>query len=341
MLGKFCIYLIYCGFSDYHDAFEELARASFEVVVAGEERQAALRVAALAGALAGLLMSPLPVAASITGVCPDGSIFIVQRAESIPCRDSKQVEPDDVPPLKPEMLPRPYAWEVFNRRNDPNNPYNLIDAGRAVRGESGMSPSGREAGGPARKPVQSLAPRTDTAGSPEYAHSGGALPPVSGRLANQHRAEEFDLALGPDEVRDLALIVEYSQRKAPARLARGGSTSSPALVVRFAQSRSFDARLQVAAQRAGQRVRGPAVLFMAESATDESFYANLTFVQDHVAFHPETAKSDELGLIDGRLGRLTSRDRVLGYVVLPEHMDLSQPMDIYWNDRQLTATLRP
>jgi hypothetical protein len=27
--------------------------------------------------------------------------------------------------------------------------------------------------------------------------------------------------------------------------------------------------------------------------------------------------------------------------VLPEHMDLSQPMDIYWNDRQVTATLRP
>ena len=44
--------------------------------------------------------------ASITGVCPDGSIYIVQHPESIPCRDSKAVDPSDVPPLKPEYLPR-------------------------------------------------------------------------------------------------------------------------------------------------------------------------------------------------------------------------------------------
>ena len=28
--------------------------------------------------------------ASITGVCPDGSIFIVQHASAIPCRDHKE-----------------------------------------------------------------------------------------------------------------------------------------------------------------------------------------------------------------------------------------------------------
>jgi carbon-monoxide dehydrogenase large subunit len=31
------------------------------------------------------------------------------------------------------MLPRPYAWEVFNQQQNPNNPYNLIDAARQVR----------------------------------------------------------------------------------------------------------------------------------------------------------------------------------------------------------------
>ena len=28
--------------------------------------------------------------------------------------------------MKPQYLPRPYGWEVFHRKNDPNNPYNLI-----------------------------------------------------------------------------------------------------------------------------------------------------------------------------------------------------------------------
>ena len=66
-------------------------------------------------------------------MCPDGSIFVVQRPESIPCANAKQVEPGEVPPLKPELLPRPYAWEVFNQQQNPNNPYNLIDAARQVR----------------------------------------------------------------------------------------------------------------------------------------------------------------------------------------------------------------
>ena len=26
------------------------------------------------------------------------------------------------------MLPRPYGWEVFDRQNDPNNPYNMVDS---------------------------------------------------------------------------------------------------------------------------------------------------------------------------------------------------------------------
>jgi hypothetical protein len=279
--------------------------------------------------LAGVLVGPVS-AHALTGVCPDGSIYIVQRAESIPCIDSKQVRPEEVPPLKPEMLPRPYGWEVFKRRNDPNNPYNLVDTARAVRGGSEPPLDAGAGFDPARE-----------ATPPEYARSGAGLPPVSGPPPLEREAEAFDLALDGEEVRDLALIVEYSQRHAPATLVLGDAGGSPALVLRIAQSRSFEARLRDAAKRAGKSVRGPTVLFTAESAADETFHANLTFVQGHLAFHPDAAKFDELGLLDGRLGRLASSDRVLGYVVLPEHMDLSQPMDIYWNDRQLTATLRP
>ena len=92
-----------------------------------------LRLRALALA-AFALATPLPSGAeAITGVCPDGSIFIVKNAKYIPCKAAKLVEPDEVPPIRPEYLPQPYAWKVYNESQNPNNPYNLIDAARAVR----------------------------------------------------------------------------------------------------------------------------------------------------------------------------------------------------------------
>src|SRR5262245_54405865 len=73
------------------------------------------------------LLAAAPAGAAISGVCPDGSIFIVQSADAIPCREAKRVDPQDLPPLQPELLPRPYGWERFNRLADPNNPYNLVE----------------------------------------------------------------------------------------------------------------------------------------------------------------------------------------------------------------------
>jgi hypothetical protein len=149
-----------------------------------------------------------------------------------------------------------------------------------------------------------------------------------------------DLGLAAADVRDLGLIVEYSQRRAPANFTRGGE-GSDGMIVRIAQSQSFEARLREAARREGRPLAGPVVLFTAVASRPERFYGNLTFVQGHVAFHPEAGSSAQLGILAGRLGELASDQPVLGYVVLPSHMDLSQPMDIYWNDRQVTATLRP
>jgi len=281
-------------------------------------------------AFAGGLAAAGNAAAGITGVCPDGSIYIVQRAELIPCRDSKRVEPDEVPPLKPEMLPRPYGWEVFHQRNDPNNPYNLVDTGRAVRG--GSAP---EATAPQGPPVEVAGP-TPTPPPVTTAHAPQALPPVS-----SPPARGMDLALASDEIRDLAAIVAMSQQHAPATLARGGEPGAPELVVRIAESRAFDARLRDAARRAGIGIPGPVVLFTADAERSVPFYANLTFVQGHMAFHPDAARSEEFGVIDGRLGNLEPGAPILGYVVLPEWVVLEEPLDIYWNDHQLTATLRP
>lgn len=271
-----------------------------------------------------------PASAAITGVCPDGSMYIVPRAELIPCRDSKRVEPNDMPPIRPQNLPRPYGWEVFNRSKDPNNAYNVIDAGRAVRDVDRPEPV-HEAD------VARGAPGSEPAPEVALGYASESLPAVS---APPPYAGPPDLALAPEEVRDLGLIVEYSQQRAPAMLVRGGA-GSEAMVLRIAQSTSFEARLRDAAQRAGTTIEGPVVLFSAKCMESESFHANLTFVQGHVAFHPETGAGMQLGVIDGHLGELGPGEGVLGFVVLPDHMDLSQPMDIYWDDRQVTATLRP
>jgi hypothetical protein len=297
------------------------------------------RVATFSSCVLVCALAAAAAEASITGVCPDGSIFIVPRAELIPCPDSKQVDPNEVPPLKSEMLPRPYGWEIFNRRNDPNNPYNLIEAGRAVRGE--LAPPEQSRAGPTTEIQPQVEFEPDRPEARQQATAPTPLPPVSASPPAGAGEGPLELGLGPEEIRDLALIVEYSQQRAPAAIARGDDGDPPGLVVRLAQSRSFEARLRDAALRSGRAVRGPVVLFSAVGGNDEDFYANLTFVQGHMAFHPEREQPGELGLIEGRLGRLSGDEVVLGYVVLPEHMDLSQPMDIYWNDRQITATLRP
>src|SRR5512139_494877 len=79
------------------------------------------------------LALPSPAALAITGICPDGSMFIVQQESQVPCRAAKQVDPQEVPPIRPQYLPNPYTWQVYNEIQDPNNPYNLIDSVREIR----------------------------------------------------------------------------------------------------------------------------------------------------------------------------------------------------------------
>jgi hypothetical protein len=275
----------------------------------------------LAALGAALLCGPAAHARSITGICPDGSIFIVSRTAAIPCSGAKQVEPQDVPPLKPEFLPRPYGWERFNQEKDPNNPYNLVDTLR-----SGEPPS---------QPVQGAPnPGPEANGGPV---SAPATPPVA--AAPQH--DRLDLGLAEGDLGDLSDIVELMQAHAPAGVVRRDAVGNPRLSVRVARSAAFDARMQVALERAGEPSAGTVVLFDAVAEAPESFYGNLTFVQGHAAFHPDTQNPAQFGVLRGALGELSPGDSVLGYAVLPAQVDLSQPLDIYWNDLQITATLQP
>lgn len=272
----------------------------------------------LCGGLAAAGAAP---AAAITGVCPDGSIYIVQHASQIPCARSKQVEPHEVPPVRPHYLPTPYTWQVWNESQDPNNPYNLIDAARQIRGLEAQG-----GGNGAELPSVSSAP-PGVAGA-ETAAGGGWTGPL-------------DLGLSDQEMRSLFLIVELAQERAPAQFARDTADGQGVMRLTLAHSDAFEARLREAWESRGGLGGSRVMLFTAVSKRPEPFHPNLTFVQDHLSYQPDAANPRQLGILQGHLGDLAADEVVLGYVVLPEAIDLSRELDVYWDDRRLSALFAP
>lgn len=253
--------------------------------------------------LAGLVFAWPGAAPAITGVCPDGSVFVVRRQADVPCREAKRVEPSKVPPLRPENLPRAYLWEVHRQRIDENNPYNLVDRAEKVR----------------------------TLGNADLAI--GAAPPAA---PPPSAPRPSDLALTDGELRDLFYLVELSQKRAPATFLRAGAAGDDSLRVSLAWSQAFEERLRSAG--AGP---GTALLFLADANAAERFLPNFTFVQGQATYSPRRDDPSQLGVLSGQLGDLGAEDLVLGYVILPPSLDVSRPLDVYWDDRQLATTFRP
>lgn len=269
--------------------------------------------ALLALALAAAAAAP---AAVVTGLCPDGSVFIVQTAEAIPCQGAKLVDPDEVPPLRPEYLPSPYTWQVYNQSRSPNNPYNLIDAARQIRAMEGAG-------------VEHPSSPPTVSGESPLPEMAEATPPTT--------IGPVELGLSDQELRDLFQIVQLSQEYAPASFARETADGRGLFEVSLAYSEAFENRLQEIWASRGGLAGGRVLLFSAISKQPEEFFANFTFVQDHLTFQPDATSARQLGILQGRLGPLEANELVLGYVVLPEQMDLSSELDIYWNDRLVTS----
>jgi len=248
--------------------------------------------------------------AAYTGVCPDGSIYVVQEVRQIPCRGAKAVDAQDVPPIRPEYLPTPYTWKVWNERHSPNNPYNVIDPARQVR----------ELDAPPPGPGGAIAPQA--AEPPRAGAASGPLP----------------LGLGEDELRDLLQIVELSQERTPARLARETANGQGVFEVAFAHSSAFDELLREAWAARGGLPAGGVLLFAARSVQAEEFWASFTFLQAHLSYQPDATDPRQLGVLQGRLGPLAAGEVVLGYVSLPPNFDLARELDLYWDDRRVTAT---
>jgi len=315
-------------------------------ILNGLARKLVVRSAGVSFLACALLFGGTPsLAKTISGVCPDGSIFIVQSRSAVPCPEAKQVNPNDIPPLNPEFLPRPYGWEQFQGRQDPNNPYNVVDSAPSMQLLDGPKPDGAVDGVRRRE-----------------ARARGSVPqaPQSREAAPIHPVEPFQRArVAPSsvssaaplfptqELRDLALIVELSQRQAPAmfrpRIPDGSERVEGAkgLTLRIAYSASFEPRLRAHFMERGGLPHGDVLLFSVVANDTQPFFGNLTFVQAGAVYHPSREDVRDLGLLQNEFGLMRDGDTLLGYARLPGNMDVTREMDIYWNDRLLTAILKP
>ena len=264
----------------------------------------------------GLAAAPA-FAESIAGVCPDGSAFIIQKKEDVPCRRAKFVDdPSDMPPLRPDLLPQPYTWTLDQKARDPNNPYNLVDAAEKMR---------------AARDAQQRA----EASAPGQAHA--TLPAVGTGAADRGAPAPLRLGLTQDEIGDLVRLVSLRQEIAPATFQVEDPRRNEMLVIRVAWSEAFES--QVLEALGGDRKR--VLLFSARAIQDAEFHSNFFFVEGGATFRPDPQDPHEVGWLVGDPGELESGRMALGYVVVPARFDPGNPLEIWWNDRSLHVVLAP
>lgn len=295
-------------------------------------RGAAAAFLAAAGLTGGAVLGPGPAdAGAITGVCPDGSVYIVQNEAQVPCSRSKRIEPSEVPPLRPEYLPSPYTWQVWQQQQNPNNPYNLIDQARRVRGLE-VPPSGTPGAAGAAGQGRGAAPPSVSSAPPGL--QAASPPAPSGPVG------PLDLGLSDQELRDLFLIVELSQERTPARFRRERADGRGVFEVALAHSAAFERRLREAWASRGGLDGSRVLVFTAISKDAVPFHANFTFVQGHLTYQPDVRDARQVGVLQGHLGELEESEAVLGYVVLPENLSLDETVEVYWNDRRTSVRFR-
>jgi hypothetical protein len=252
-------------------------------------------------------------AESLSGVCPDGSMFIVKDASDVPCRKAKLVDPSEMPPLRPELLPNPYTWTIDQQSRDPRNPYNLIDAAEKIR---------------ALRAGESVPQKTPLA-------TGLAQVPAPETAAPSQEAVRFS----DSELRDIPRLIALRQRLAPAKLRIEDVHGREQLEIELAFSPSFEGQVLDALNESAGKQR--VLMFLARSVGANEFYPNFFVVQGAMTFRPDPDQSQEVGFLIGGGGPLAPGERVLGYLLIPAKFDLGQPMDLWWNDQSVSAVLAP
>jgi hypothetical protein len=284
----------------------------------------------LLGTCVTALILPGPARAeSIAGLCPDGSAFVVARREDAPCRDPKFVDASDMPPLRPQYLPRSQAWQLNRQARDENNPYNLVERREGVV-------QGRPAK-PAAK-AQPATPSASASAAPAATRASLTQAPQAVR-PEAPRASGPAFALSEDELRDLARLIVLRQQIAPAELTVEDVRGRPQLLLRYAYSPSFEERAIAALGL--DKTRSRVLLFSVRSEAEVEFFPNFGVIQDGVSARPEPSRRSELGFVLGAPGTMAQGRVSIGYLVLPARVDPGRPLDLWWNDRKLNATLAP
>jgi hypothetical protein len=290
------------------------------------------------------LAAPGTQAHASAGVCPDGSVFVVSRPEQAPCAGARFVDPSDLPPLRPQYLPRPYLWHVDQQLRDENNPYNLVERAAALRE---LRTRGSSAGSTAAQPAQAStqpapapAPAQGQRGPQpraEAAFTAGRRPGATALTAPQPSAPSAPLRVFSDtELRDLTQLIALGQELAPASLVVSDAAGAEQLTLRFAHSSGAEARLRAELRQP----RAQLVLFSARAARALEFHPNFLFAQDGATFRPDPQDRAQGGFLLGAAGPLPQGELRLGYLLLPERFDLRRPLQLWWNDRQLEVTLQ-
>ena len=147
------------------------------------------------------------------------------------------------------------------------------------------------------------------------------------------------LILSSEERRDLALLVDLSQRDTPAIVGYTNSGYTTA-VLQIAHSRAFEAQLRARQRAAENFPSGPVLVFTLEPANADLVATHLSFSQRGRGFRPGTGDPRELGWIDDDDARIRSNNRRLGYIILPRFFEVSRPLVVFWGDTVVAATLR-
>lgn len=276
-----------------------------------------------------LLAFAAPFAAAdstLSGVCPDGSFFIVQSRSAVPCANPRFVDADEMPPLRPHLLPRPYAWYVDQEARNPNNPYNLVEAAEKIR----AARQGQKAG--------SAGEQTQAARAPEPAPAQNATAqPLTARP--EPAAPVALLELADDELRDLVRLIGLRQMDSPAQLSISDARGDARMRIQLAYSASFES------YALGALGRDPAashvIVFAALAESDTDFQPNFFVVQSGRTFRPDPTSPSELGFLLGAPGKLPAGELAVGYLIVPATFDPHAAMELFWNDRSVETVLAP
>ncbi len=279
-------------------------------------------LAPLAVALGVLALSSAAPAATLSGVCPDGSFFVVQSRDAVPCSQPHFVDdPADLPPLRPHLLPRPYTWYVDQEARNPNNPYNLIEAAEKIR-------------------AARLGPKPGSEPTPPVGAPAPSGTPQAPKLPLESRAPaQPALALADDELRDLVRLIGLRQEASPAEIAVADARGDARLRIQLAYSSAFESYALESLRR--DPASGHVIVFAALAEVETDFQPNFFVVQSGRTFRPDPTIAGEIGFLVGGAGTLPAGELAVGYVVVPASFDPRQAMELFWNDRSVETVLAP